>query len=71
MKVKKAEPLVKSKDVFKITSKNYKNYEIDKDCYLRKNRLSTVVHLDSKGIVIEVEGENPKNIKINDNIYDI
>lgn len=37
--------------------------------FLRKNRLDTVVHVDIYGQILEVNGKNPKNLKIGENIY--
>jgi len=57
-------------DYFIINKYNSHLFEKVKGVYLRKNRLSTVIHVDSKGIIFKIEGENPKNLKIKDNIYD-
>jgi len=37
--------------------------------FLRKNRLDTVVHVNIYGQIIEINGENPKNLKLGENIY--
>jgi len=39
------------------------------DVYLRKNRLSTVIHVDTWGKIIKITGENPNKHKVEDNIY--
>ncbi len=39
------------------------------DVYLRKNRLSTVLHVDSRGKILKIVGENPNNNKVGENIY--
>jgi hypothetical protein len=42
---------------------------INGDVYLRKNRLSTVLHVDSWGKILKIVGENPNNNKIGESIY--
>lgn len=37
--------------------------------FLRKNRLSTVLHVDETGTIIKITGENPKNNIVGENIY--
>jgi hypothetical protein len=72
LNVKRYEP-VKGMDIFSdfaITNKNINKYEIINGVYLRKNRLSTVITVDSYGNILNIEGENKKQYKIGDNIYE-
>lgn len=47
-----------------------KDYESINGVLLRKDRLDTVLTVDTLGNVIAVSGKNPKNKKIGDNIYE-
>lgn len=50
---------------------NKKNeFESVNGVLLKTNRLDTVITVDTQGNVIAVSGENPKNTKIGDNIYE-
>lgn len=72
LNIKQEEP-VKGMDIFSdfaITNKNINKYEIINGVYLRKNRLSTVITVDSYGNILNIEGENKKQYKIGDNIYE-
>ena len=37
--------------------------------FLRKHRLSTVLYVDTSGVILNITGENPKQYKIGENIY--
>lgn len=53
------------------SNKNKKNeFEMVKEVQLRKNRLDTVITVDSKGIITAISGENSANKKIGDSIYE-
>lgn len=39
------------------------------DVYLRKNRLSTVLHVDTYGRIIKILGENPNKNVVGESIY--
>ena len=56
---------------FVINRKNIHLFEKQNGVYLRKNRLSTVLHVDIYGKIKKIEGVNPKNLKIGNNIYNI
>lgn len=56
---------------FVINKKNIHLFEKQNGVYLRKDRLSTVLHVDIYGRIKRIEGENPKNLKIGNNVYNI
>lgn len=62
---------VKRLSEFIINKKNIHLFDKVGNVYLRKNRLSTVVHVDVYGNIIKIEGENEKKLKLGDNIYNI
>jgi hypothetical protein len=69
MKVVKQQTFENIKHDFQITKQNIHKYEKVNDVYLRKDRLSTVLTVDSKGNILHIDG-NPLNYKINNNIYE-
>jgi hypothetical protein len=65
----KVHTIIEEKD-FDRKSQKRKDFEIDKGVLMRKNRLDTVITVDTSGNVISISGKNPKNTKIGDNIYE-
>lgn len=56
---------------FIINRNNVHLFEKQNGVYLRKNRLSTVLHVDIYGRIKTIEGENPKKLKIGNNVYNL
>ena len=52
------------------TRRKKSDYDIVNGIPIRKNRLDTIITVDIKGVVTEIKGDNPDNIKIGENIYD-
>lgn len=69
MKVKKIDLSIPIDSFKKKKSKN-PEYEVINNVLLSKSRLDTVLTVDSKGTVIAISGNNPKDTKIGDNIYE-
>lgn len=67
MRVKKVN--IEDKKVESRKSKKVE-YEIVKNVVMRKNRLDTVLTVDSQGNILSISGQNPKKNKIGDNIYE-
>jgi hypothetical protein len=74
VKVKYVKRLVTEQlSTFLINSTNRHLYDkvdtINGPVFLRKNRLDTVVHVDIYGQITEINGKNPKKLKVGENIY--
>lgn len=54
---------------FVIDRKNRHLFEKQGDVYLRKNRLSTVLYVDTYGRITKITGENPNENKVGQSIY--
>jgi hypothetical protein len=67
MRVKKVN--IEEKKVESRKSKKVE-YEMVKNVVMRKNRLDTVLTVDSQGNILSIVGDNPKQNKIGDNIYE-
>lgn len=56
---------------FVINRSNAHLFEKQNGVYLRKDRLSTVLHVDIYGRIKRIEGKNPKKLKIGNNVYNL
>lgn len=63
-KIAKLKPLI-------INHLNRDKYDIVKGIPMRKNRLDTVLTVNSAGDITDIKGINPNNNKIGDNIYNL
>jgi hypothetical protein len=69
VKVQETEKIFERLPPFIINRHNRHLFERQNDVYLRKSRLSTVIHVDIYGRIIKIEGINPNSNKIGESIY--